>query len=209
MEQVKKPSEKNKTLRVGITGGIGSGKSVIAEIFKVLDVPVYNADKEAKRLLASDQEVMKEVVNAFGERAYRQGVPDRTFLADAIFSDHTKRERLNTIIHPAVARDFESFVRKNAHAPYVIKEAAITVETGMHEHMDAVILVSAPEELRIKRVVERDKTTPDKVRERMSAQWPDERKRPFTQFEVVNDEIKPVIPAVLQIHNAILRNACG
>jgi len=207
MEPVKRPSRRNRPLKVALTGGIGSGKSTVARVFRVLKVPIFDADREAKLILANDPDVIVEVKSAFGEKAYVDGSPNKQFLADIVFSDQKMRSKLNGIIHPAVARSFESFCRTHSDCEYVIKEAAITIETGAYQSMDSVILVTAPEQLRVERVVRRDQTNPEKVRGRMKAQWTDERKRPYAQFEVVNDDQTPVIPAVLQIHNALLRSA--
>jgi dephospho-CoA kinase len=198
---------KNKPIRVGITGGIGSGKSLVAKIFSTLDVPVFIADFEAKRILASEEAVVSQVRKNFGEEAYRDGVPDRAFLAKAVFGDSIKRELLNSIIHPEVGKAFDRFCVMHNQAPYVVKEAAILVETGGHELLDFLILVTAPEELRISRVVNRDGADGNAIRQRISAQLSDEEKRIHADFEIINDDKNPVIPKVLQIHNAILRSA--
>ncbi|MCZ4408967.1 dephospho-CoA kinase [Cryomorphaceae bacterium 1068] len=198
---------KSKPLRVGITGGIGAGKSVVAKVFSVLGVPVFNADAIAKQILTSDPEVVSAVRGHFGAGAYRDGVPDRDYLARVVFSDSSQRETLNSIIHPAVGTAFEEFCAANEQLPYVLKEAAILVETGGYEQLDALILVTAPEALRIDRALSRDKTDRASVEKRISAQLSDEEKRPHAHFEIENDDKNPVIPKVLQIHNAILRSA--
>jgi dephospho-CoA kinase len=124
-----------------------------------------------------------------------------------VFSDETMRTKLNGIIHPAVGEAFERFCNRFNKAPYVLKEAAITIETGLHEQMDAVILVTAPEETRIERVMARDGVSAEDVRRRISVQWSDEEKRPHAHFEVVNDDRAPLIPAVLKIHRALLERS--
>lgn len=207
MASVKKPLPKNKPLRVGITGGIGSGKSIVAKVFSVLGVPVFNADLIAKQILSTDSSVMARVEQSFGPEAYIDGVPNRAYLANVVFGDSTKRETLNSIIHPAVGKAFEEFCKLNSSASYVLKEAAILVETGGHEKLDVLLLVTAPEELRIQRVLNRDQTGRELVEKRIAAQLPDQEKRPFAHFEIVNDDKNPVIPKVLQIHNTILRSA--
>ncbi len=207
MVSVKKPLPKNKPLRVGITGGIGAGKSVVAKVFSVLGVPVFNAYVIARQILTSDPEVVSEVSKHFGAEAYRDGLPDRDHLAQVVFSDSSQREILNSIIHPAVSRAFEKFCTGNEHASYVLKEAAILVETGGYQQLDALILVTAPETVRIERTLRRDVTDRASIEKRISAQLSDEEKRPFAHFEIVNDDKNPVIPKVLQIHNAILRSA--
>jgi len=198
---------KNNPLRVGITGGIGSGKSIVAKVFSVLGVPVFNSDLVAKQILASNAEVMTSVKEYFGDQAYLENGPNREFLAQVVFDDPAKREKLNSIIHPQVGRAFERFCGANESADYVLKEAAIMVESGAHEHLDLLILVTAPEELRMQRILSRDKTNRKAIEGRMSAQLTDEQKRPYASFEIKNNGKNPVIPKVLQIHNTILRSA--
>lgn len=196
---------KNKPITIGLTGGIGAGKTVIARIFSTLGIPVFNSDEEGKRLLAEDQQIRQRVTEVFGERAYVQGRPDRKFLAEAIFADKEKRDRLNAIIHPAVHQSFSRFVGQNADAPFIINEAAILIETGAYKNLDALILVTAPDDLRIARVRERDGVSSESVIQRMEAQWPQEKKRDYAEFVIDNDGKKPVLPAVLQIFNALTR----
>ncbi|MGB6036432.1 MAG: dephospho-CoA kinase [Cryomorphaceae bacterium] len=198
---------KNKPLRVGITGGIGSGKSIVAKFFSVLGVPVFNADLIAKQILSTDPAVVTAVVQHFGKEAYIEGVPDREYLAKVVFNDFAQRETLNSIIHPAVGRAFEEFCALQSSASYVLEEAAILIETGGHEKLDTLILVTAPEELRIERVLNRDQTNRELIEKRIAAQLPDQEKRPYAHFEILNDDKNPVIPKVLQIHNTILRSA--
>lgn len=207
MVSAKKPLPKNKPARVGITGGIGAGKSIVAKVFTVLGVPVFNADLVAKDILASDQLVIASVKENFGEEAYRSGIPNREYLARLVFGDVAKREKLNSIIHPAVGDAFEVFCQANQAEPYVLKEAAILIETGGHAQLDFLILVTAPQELRLDRVTNRDATDRDSVEKRMSAQLSDSEKRPFANFEIVNDDKNPVIPKVLQIHSDMLLSA--
>jgi len=147
------------------------------------------------------------VVRHFGKEAYINGVPDREYLAKVVFSDSAKRETLNSIIHPAVGRAFEDFCKLHSSASYVLEEAAILIETGGYKKLDTLILVTAPEELRIERVLSRDQTNRELIEKRIAAQLSDQDKRSFAQFEIVNDDKNPVIPKVLQIHNALLRSA--
>lgn len=207
MASVKRPLPKNKPLRAGITGGIGSGKSIVAQIFSVLGVPVFNADIIAKQILSTDSSVVARVVRHFGKEAYINGVPDREYLAKVVFSDSAKRETLNSIIHPVVGRAFEDFCKLHSSASYVLEEAAILIETGGYKMLDTLILVTAPEELRIERVLSRDQTNRELIEKRIAAQLSDQDKRSFAQFQIVNDDKNPVIPKVLQIHNALLRSA--
>lgn len=207
MASVKKPLPKNKPLRAGITGGIGSGKSIVAKVFAVLGIPVFNADTIAKQILSADPSVVAAVVQHFGQEAYIGSVPDREYLAKVVFSDSAKRKTLNSIIHPAVEKAFEEFCKSHSSAPYVVKEAAILIETGGYRKLDTLILVTAPEELRIDRVLNRDQTNRELIEKRIAAQLTDQEKRPYAHFEILNDDTNPVIPKVLQIHNTILRSA--
>lgn len=203
----KKLPKNNKPLRIGISGGIGAGKSLISRIFSVLGVPVFNADLEARNLLETDPEMMRAVTSLLGPGAYSDGMPNRQYIAQKVFSDDALREKLNAIVHPAVGRAFDAWMNAHREAPYVLKEAAITFETGIYKQLDATILVTAPEAVRIERVTKRDRTTPDQVRRRMEAQWTDERKRPLSDYIIENDGTSPVIPRVMEIHQEICRKA--
>lgn len=199
-------SPKNNPLRVALTGGIGSGKSLAGAVFQVLGVPVYNADIEAKEILEKDAAVRESVIEAFGAEAFIGDKPDRTFLAEAVFGNDKARAQLNSIIHPAVLSSFEKWVEEHRDFVYVVKEAAITIEMGLHTKADALVLVTAPKELRLKRVVKRDGSKPEDIENRMKAQWTDEEKLGYATFVVKNDDCEPVIPQILQIHNALLRS---
>lgn len=192
------------SIQVGITGGIGSGKSLATEIFKTLGIPVYLADDRGKHLLANDPEVIEEVKDLLGESVYQDGLPDRKEIAKQVFGNAEKLAALNAIIHPAVARDFDAWLEANATAPYVLKEAAILLESGSYESLDKLILVTAPEDLRMKRVMARDGVAEAEVRARMNRQWSDEQKLPYADFVLVNDGQQMLIPAVLGIHKQLL-----
>lgn len=207
MGPTNKSLSKNKPIVIGLTGGIGAGKTVIARIFSSLGIPVFNSDDEGKRLLAEDEPTRQRVTELFGERAYVQGRPDRKFLAEVVFADEEKRNQLNSIIHPAVRQSFSQFVRQNTQAPFIVNEAAILIETGAYKDLDALILVTAPDDLRIARVRERDGVSSESVKQRMEAQWPQEKKKDFAEFIIENDGKKPVLPAVLQIFNTLKRVA--
>jgi dephospho-CoA kinase len=195
-------------IKTGITGGIGSGKSVVCEIFRRLGVPIFNSDREARQLLEKDPAVLEAVKKNFGAGIYSSsGAPDRKRLATLVFSDEKKLHILNDILHPAVQNNFERWLSENQNVPYILKEAAIIFETGTDRHLDAVIAVSAPEELRIKRVAERDGVSPEEVKKRMAHQWSDEQRTRRAAYVIYNDEKQPVIPQVLHIHELLTQKA--
>ncbi|HEY6162997.1 MAG TPA: dephospho-CoA kinase [Bacteroidia bacterium] len=187
---------------IGITGGIGSGKSTVCRIFKTLGIPVFNADDEAKKLY-SEAEVRKKVTALLGEEVYRDGALDRAVVAKKVFSDKTLLAQLNNIIHPAVQEKFVQWCKENASAPYVIKEAAILFEAGSDKDTDAVITVTAPKELKIQRAMKRDGISAGEVEKRMKNQWSDEEKIKRSRFVIKNDEMELLIPQVMGIHKCI------
>ncbi len=190
---------KNKPLLLGITGGIGSGKSSVAEIFKVHDVPVFNSDTAAKGLMNSDTDVQKGIISLFGSKAFEDGTLNRRFLAEKIFGDSSLRKKLNGLVHPAVSDSFIKWVAQHQEQHLLVREAAIMIETGSYTDLDAIILVVAPEDLRIKRIMARDKISRQDAHARIAAQWTDAAREPFVDFVVVNDGIKAMIPQVLGI----------
>jgi dephospho-CoA kinase len=183
-------------LRVGLTGGIGSGKSTVAKLFSVLGIPVYDADSAAKRLMRDDPSVRDAVIGAFGEGAYRNGELQRQWLAQAVFSDPSRTALLNGIVHPAVLRDASSWMARQ-QAPYAVKEAALVFESGSDRDLDFVIGVTAPEDIRIRRVVTRDGMSVLQARERMARQMPDSEKMARCDRVIHNDGVMPLIPQVL------------
>jgi dephospho-CoA kinase len=189
---------------VGLTGGIGSGKSLVAEIFTHLGIPVFNADYEAGRILEEDPSVKKSLAEWFGSDVYINDRPDRQKIAVIVFNDHEKLARMNGLIHPLVMQKFIRWCVEYQAKPYVIHEAAILMESGFYRHMDKTILVTAPEDIRIERVIQRDKTTALLVSQRMKNQWNEERKIPLADFIILNDGKSPLIPAILDIHNKLI-----
>ncbi|WP_336514078.1 dephospho-CoA kinase [Pollutibacter soli] len=189
-------------LRVGITGGIGSGKSTVAGIFNVLGIPVYYADESAKKLMQEDP-VRKEIIDLFGDQTYPQGILDRKYLAAQVFDNAENLKKLNAIVHPATIRAAEEwFLQQNSS--YVLKEAAIMFESGSNSGVDKVIGVFAPEAMRIKRVMERDNVTEQKVRDRMANQMNEEKKMALCDFVILNDETRLLIPQVMAVHSSLL-----
>lgn len=192
-------------LKVGLTGGIGSGKSTVAEIFAQLKIPIYLSDDRAKDLMVNNSSVKSAVISLFGKESYVDGELNRTFIASKVFSDQKELEKLNAIVHPALKTDFENWC-KNQTSIYVVKEAAILFESGANKGLDKVILVEAPKEMRIKRVMERDKVARNLVLARMDKQWSDKRKRELSDYIIQNDGVHLVLEQVLKIHNDIISN---
>ena len=188
---------------VGITGGIGSGKSTVCRIFQSFGIPIYDADKRAKALYVESDDVKAAVIDLLGEKAYKSDKPYKEYIASQVFGDKSKLEKLNQIIHPAVKKDFEDWYHSK-NTTYVIKEAAIMIESGSYKQCDKLILVTAPKELRIKRVVERDKVSAKEVEKRMSNQMTDDEKRAFCDYEILNDGKASLIEQVRDIHSQLL-----
>jgi len=186
-------------ITLGITGGIGSGKSTICKIFKLLGAPVFEADVEAKKLMLTSEIIKSRLIDLFGEAIYTQnGTLDRKKLAGIIFSDKLQLEKVNKLVHPIVRSEFEQWKQKQTTS-YVVHEAAIMFESGFYKMMDYTILVSAPKETRIKRVIKRDKVSAQQVEERMSKQWPDKQKRMLANMELVTNDTKLLIPQIVKI----------
>lgn len=185
-------------IRVGITGGIGSGKSIIGKILTVIGFPVFNSDTEAKLLMVNNERVIHQVKEVFGDNAYTNNQLNRAYLADKIFSDEALKEQLNQIVHPAVRQEFEEWAKRQ-NTTIVFNEAAILFEIGRYKDFDYNILVTAPEELRIQRVIKRDNTTAEEVKKRMENQWKDEKKKELASFIITNDNVTLVTPQIEKI----------
>ena len=192
-------------LKIGVTGGIGSGKTLICRVFSTLGVPVYNADDRARSIMNEDLRVIRNLAESFGEDILRDGKPDRKALASIVFNDAGALKLINEIVHPAVQDDFITWVKKHNGSPYVIKEAAILFETGMYKELDNVILVTAPVDLRVQRVVERDNDKEENIRKRIENQWPDDKKTAMAAIVLENDNTSPVLPVILRIHSQFSR----
>ena len=194
-------------LRVGITGGIGSGKTTVCRIFEALGVPVYDADYWAKWLIVHDPEVRTAIVGLFGAEAYLpDGAYNRPFVAAIVFENPEKLAALNAAVHPAVERHSRAWHEQQARAgyPYTLKEAALMVESGSHRFLDALIVVTAPEEIRIRRVMERDGISEATVRARLRNQMPEAEKEALADFLIVNDGKHLLIPQVWVVHRSLL-----
>lgn len=193
-------------LKVGLTGGIGSGKTTVGKMFASLGVPVYNADLEARRLMNQSGDLRRAVVQLLGKQAYKNGKADREYIAGKVFGDEALLGQLNGIIHPAVREDFKHWVSEQ-RAAYVIQEAAILFENEGYMNLDRMILVTAPEEVRVNRVLERDHSSVEKIRARMAHQWEDSRKEELTDYIIENLSLERTRSKVRRIHGELLKIA--
>ncbi len=191
-------------IRVGITGNIGSGKTLSSMVFNKLGIPVFEADQQAKALYM-EQEIKAKMSVRFGDQIYfSNGQLNKKKLADILFNDPKAVSFVNNLIHPAVRQKFSSWVDQQTNCPYILYEAAILFETGYYKQLDYNILVVAPAEIRIKRVMERDHVGLDAVKKRMQYQWSDEQKKELSDFIIKNDNENLLIPQVLAIHRNLL-----
>jgi dephospho-CoA kinase len=190
-------------LRVGLTGGIGSGKSTVAQIFEVLGIPVYYADIAAKKIMNEDEGLRSTIKNIFGEQAYANNVLDRKYISSIVFSDPAKLQQLNSLVHPATKKDGEAWMQQQT-SPYAIHEAALIFEAKVSDRLDLVIGVSSPIELRIKRAMDRDKVSREEVLKRMEQQLDEELKMSKCDFVLINDEQQLLIPQVLTLHEKLI-----
>ncbi|WP_026914974.1 dephospho-CoA kinase [Christiangramia portivictoriae] len=189
---------------VGLTGGIGSGKTTVAGFFKELGIPIYIADDAGKRLLAESRPIKEKVSKLLGDKSYSASKPDRKYIANKVFNDKQLLADLNAIIHPAVAKDFEAWVSRQSSA-YVIYEAAILFEVGGYKKCDLSILVTAPHTLKIERLQQRDDSSIEEIEARMDHQWPDEKKAELADFIIENEDLHQTKLQVHDIHNQILK----
>ncbi|WP_298343287.1 dephospho-CoA kinase [uncultured Algibacter sp.] len=188
---------------VGLTGGIGSGKTTVAKQFSELGVPIYIADDEAKNLMNRSKVIKRKLIKLFGDKAYIDGELNRPFIANIIFNNKTYLEKMNAIVHPKVARHFEKWMLKQ-DASYVIKEVAILFENGGHKTCNYIITVVAPIETRIKRLLKRDHTSKEKIEAIMNNQWTDEEKIKHSHFVIENIELDKTKKQVNKIHKKLL-----
>lgn len=186
-------------LKIGITGGIGSGKSTICNFFRLLGVPVFNADQEAKKVMNESSIVRSKLVVSFGNDIYLPNhTIDRKKMAGIIFNSPSLLQKVNAIVHPEVRKYFFAWCEQQ-ESPYIVHEAAILFESGFYEMMDFTILVTASEEERVKRVMRRDQSTAEQVKERMGKQWTDEQKAALADFTIRNDNRELIIPQLLNL----------
>ena len=190
-------------LRIGLTGGIGSGKSTVAHIFSVLGIPVYDADSAAKRLMSENEILKNKIIENFGDASYHNGQLNTKYLSEQVFNEAGKTDLLNSLVHPATIQDAEKWMKKQS-APYIIKEAALIFESGSNKMLDKVIGVSSPLSLRIERTMKRNNITRKQVMERINLQMNEEEKMRLCDYVIYNDEQQMLIPQVLQLHEQFL-----
>ncbi len=189
-------------LRVGITGGIGSGKSTVCRIFEILGVPVYYADEAARRLM-NENPLRNQIIANFGEAAYVGEELNRIWMATQVFNNPEKLALLNSLVHPVTIADADEWMKKQ-HSPYTLKEAALLFESGSYQYLDYIIGVSAPVELRIARTTTRDQKSADEIRKRIDRQMDEDEKMNRCDFVLINDEKQLLIPQVIALHQQLL-----
>ena len=191
-------------IKVGLTGGIGSGKSLVAKVFSVLGASVYDSDFATKQLYLTNLELKKQLITNFGNQTYYEdGKLNRKYLGEIVFGNKSKLGLINKIVHPFVKLDFEEWLKKTGKEKYIIKEAAILIESGAYKQVDKIIVVSAPKDVRIKRVIARDKTTREEVIRRMNNQLSDEKLLDFADYLVKNDSKSSLLCQIVNIHNLL------
>lgn len=196
-------------LRLGVTGGIGSGKSTVCKIFGRLGIPVYDADSRAKWLVENDPGLRKAIIAEFGEESFKDELYNRSYISSIVFNDAKRLLLLNEIIHPVVFADWADFCRNHGQHPYIIKEAAIMFETESARTVDKIVLVHSPEELRIARLMERDGADEATVRQKMSRQMGEEERLKLTDLVIYNDNEHSLVDQVMALHKRIMNGEFG
>ena len=192
-------------LKVGITGGMGSGKSTVCNILKNLGVPVFSSDDVGKMLLNNDDYLKSQIKKKFDSDMYTSsGTIDRERMARLVFNDPNELKKLNELVHPRVKAEFDSWCKKNEKKPYVVKEAAILFETGQHKELDKMVTVFCPKEERIRRIIKRDEVTKESVEKRMLHQYSDAERNALADFIIMNDGNEELLPQVMELHELLL-----
>ena len=189
--------------KIGITGGIGSGKTYVSEVFRSLGIPIFYADIQAKQLMTSSEKLIKLLKEEFGYEIYKDADLNKEKLSSIVFSNYDKLQKLNSLVHPIVKEEFDNWCKKQT-SPYVIKEAAILFESNSHLGLDAVICVLAPLELRMERLLKRDNYTEKEIKKRIENQISQEEKEKRSDYIIVNDEKELLLPQIIKIHTNIL-----
>ena len=189
--------------KIGITGGIGSGKTYVASVFQSLGIPIFNADIQAKKIMTSSRKLIKLVKEEFGNDIYKDSDLNKEKLASIVFSNSDKLQKLNSLVHPIVKKEFNNWCKKQT-SPYVIKGAAILFESKAHLGLDAVICVSAPLDLRMKRLLNRDDYSEKEIKKRIENQISQEEKEKLSDYIIVNDERNLLLPQIIEIHEKLI-----
>ena len=188
--------------RIGLTGNIGSGKTTVASCFEILGIAVFNADKQAKLLMNKDVNLKQSLIAEFGKEVFLNNELNRKYLSKLAFNDDLVLKRLNALVHPVVQEAFEKWSIQQSGA-YIIKEAAILFESNTYQSLDAIICISCPEDIRLKRILKRDDLSEKEVRQRMSHQWAEEKKISLSDYVITNDNTCLVMPQILSVHSAL------
>ncbi|MGZ5245132.1 MAG: dephospho-CoA kinase [Bacteroidia bacterium] len=193
-------------LKIGITGGMGSGKTTVCKVFETYGVPLYYADDRAKLVMNQNDEVKKKLKALFGDDIYGEdGILNKKRMSEKAFSNPYMLKKLESVIHPAVAEDFEEWANQFTDKPYIVKEAAMLFESGSYKHMDKNILVKADLEERLKRIIKRDNTTREKAMLRIDKQWTDEEKEPLSDYILYNNSETLLLPQIIKLHKLFSR----
>lgn len=186
-------------IKIGITGGIGSGKSVVSRLMEIMGIPVYISDQESKRLTATDAFIREELIKLVGKEVFKDGNLNKPLLASYIFNDDTCREKVNNIIHPRVRADFQEWVCRNDACEFVAMESAILIESGFKNEVDVLVMVYAPLNLRVERTMKRDFSDKETILKRIRSQMDDEQKKEHADYIVCNDDVTPLIPQLIRM----------
>lgn len=194
------------SIKLGITGGIGTGKSFVSKIFRTLGIPYYDSDKEAKLIMGTSDIIRKSLIKAFGKESYfKDGTLNRKYISACVFNNGNQLAKLNEIVHPVVIEAADNWAKEQT-AIYSLKEAALLFESSSYKKLDYIIVVTAPLELRIKRVMRRDGISREEVLQRIAKQMPEEEKVAMADFVIKNDESTPLLPQIMKIHNTIINS---
>jgi dephospho-CoA kinase len=189
---------------IGITGGIGSGKSIVCKVFAIMGIPIYEADSRAKALMNNDLALKKTIKNLLGESAYTPtGEYNRAWVASQVFNNPALLQKLNAIVHPRVREDADNWIKQNTNFPFLLYEAAIMKAAGDGNYFDKVIVVNAPIDLRISRVQKRDNRSEQEIRDIMARQISDEERLKIADFVIENDEVKPLLEQIISLYEGI------